>query len=162
MDADQLPKVYTITGHGEVDLGSTLQEVFEKANVTVESFELFNEETLPNDADAVVINAPQESDFNEEDAQKVIDYINNGGNVILVGNYKAIDFPNFRSILQAFEVDMKDGIVAETDNRKYYQNPFYLLPEVKHTAYTGNAVDGYIRYPYPADVRSSDMFLQVR
>ena len=148
MDASELPKAYTITGHGEVDLGTSFDEIFEKANVQVEDLELFNEEAVPDDADMLIINAPQDCDFNEEDAQKVIDYINGGGNVILVANYKSVSFANFNSILEAFGVTMEDGIVAETSNSNYYQIPFYLLPTVNHTVYSGQATDGYILMPY--------------
>lgn len=42
--------------------------------MTLSSVELLNEESVPKDAAAIIINAPQK-DFNKNDAQKVIDYL---------------------------------------------------------------------------------------
>ena len=72
MDANQLPVVYQITGHDEATIGSAFSDVISKSNMTLSSVELLNEESVPKDAAAIIINAPQK-DFNEKDAQKVID-----------------------------------------------------------------------------------------
>lgn len=74
MDANQLPVVYQITGHDEATIGSAFSDVISKSNMTLSSVELLNEESVPKDAAAIIINAPQK-DFNKNDAQKVIDYL---------------------------------------------------------------------------------------
>ena len=76
MVADELPVIYQITGHNETEIGSNFQSVVSKANANLKSLELFNEEKVPEDATAIIINSPT-VDFNEEDAQKVIDYYQN-------------------------------------------------------------------------------------
>ena len=84
-------------------------------------------------------------DFNEEDAQKVIDYLNGGGKALIVGCYAYNDeLTNFNKILAAYNVSFKTGVVAENDSSKYYQNPLYLLPTVETTDYTSDATDGYV------------------
>ena len=144
MDADELPVIYQITGHNETEIGSNFQSVVSKANANLKSLELFNEEKVPEDATAIIINSPT-VDFNEEDAQKVIDYLNDGGKALIVGCYAYNDeLTNFNKILAAYKVSFKTGVVAENDSSKYYQNPLYLLPTVETTDYTSDATDGYV------------------
>ena len=144
MDADELPVIYQITGHNETEIGSNFQSVVSKANANLKSLELYNEEKVPEDATAIIINSPT-VDFNEEDAQKVIDYLNGGGKALIVGCYAYNDeLTNFNKILAAYNVSFKTGVVAENDSSKYYQNPLYLLPTVETTDYTSDATDGYV------------------
>lgn len=144
MDADELPVIYQITGHNETKIGSNFQSVVSKANANLKSLELFNEEKVPEDATAIIINSPT-VDFNEEDAQKVIDYLNSGGKALIIGCYAYNDeLTNFNKILAAYNVSFKTGVVAENDSSKYYQNPLYLLPTVETTDYTSDATDGYV------------------
>lgn len=144
MDADELPVIYQITGHNETGIGSNFQSVISKANANLKSIELFNEEKVPEDATAIIINSPT-VDFNEEDAQKVIDYLNGGGKALIIGCYAYNDeLTNFNKILAAYNVSFKTGVVAENDSSKYYQNPLYLLPTVETTDYTSDATDGYV------------------
>ena len=144
MDADELPVIYQITGHNETEIGSNFQSVVSKANANLKSLELFNEEKVPEDATAIIINSPT-VDFNDEDAQKVIDYLNGGGKALIVGCYAYNDeLANFNKILSAYNVSFKTGVIAENDSSKYYQNPLYLLPTVETTDYTSDATDGYV------------------
>lgn len=47
MDSDTLPVIYQLTGHNETTLGSNFSDVISKANITLKSLELFNEEKVP-------------------------------------------------------------------------------------------------------------------
>lgn len=148
MDSEELAVVYQITGHGEGSLSSAFTEVLDKANIRLETLELFNEEAVPSDAQAIIIHAPT-NDFNETDAQKVINYINGGGNVIITCNYAYRNLTNFGSILQAYGMDWVDGVVAENNRQNYYSgNPFYLLPEVAYTDYTTSVYGNYVLAVY--------------
>lgn len=163
-DSSELPVIYQITGHQETLLGSNFSEALEKANVTLESLELLNEESVPEDASALIINAPQ-TDFNEEDAQKVIDYLKNGGKVLITGLYASQGLENFESILAAYNVSFVDGIIAENDQNYYYyqSGPFYLFPKVESTEYTSSVSNAYIFLPlcegivYPEDEEETDI-----
>ena len=148
LEDDELDVIYEITGHGESALTGDFTDALQKANIRLESLELFNEEGVPEDAQAIIINMPQQ-DFNEEDTKKVIDYIQNGGNIILNGAYEFADLKNFNSIMESYGLSWVDGIVVENDAQHYYSgNPFYLLPEVNSTEYTSNVASSYIIVPY--------------
>ena len=69
--------------------------------------------------------------------------------------------PNFEGILGEYGVHLKKGMVAEGDPSAYYQNPFYLLPNVLANELTYSVMNRYIYMPYAQaisvdqDVRSS-------
>ena len=163
MDDDKLPVVYQITGHDETTLGSAFSDVISKANMTLSSVELLNEESVPEDASAIIINAPQK-DFNENDAKKVIDYLKKGGKAIIVGMYSESEMPNFASILDAYGVSFTTGPIADNDAQSYYNmgGPLYLLPSVESSSYTSSISGSYIYLPislgikYPQDTDTSE------
>jgi ABC-2 type transport system permease protein len=148
MDAENLPVIYRITGHDESTLGSDFTEAITKANMTLESIELLNEDSVPEDAEAIIINAPQ-SDFNTADAQKVIDYLQGGGKAIIIGSYTGKTMENFESILAAYDVSFSGGVIAENDSQYYYRmgGPFYLLPGVNYSDYTSGLSGSYVYVP---------------
>ena len=163
MDADQLPVVYQITGHDEATIGSAFSDVISKSNMTLSSVELLNEKSVPKDAAAIIINAPQK-DFNKNDAQKVIDYLKKGGKAIIVGMYSETEMPNFASILDTYGVSFTTGPIADNDAQHYYNmgGPMYLLPNVNSSSYTGSLSGGYVYVPislginYPQDTAKDD------
>lgn len=152
MASDELPVIYQITGHSEAELSSAFTECLEKANIELETLELFNEDGVPEDAQAIIIHSPS-TDFNAEDAQKVIDYLEAGGNAIITCNYAYPDLENFNSILEAYGLELVDGIVAENSRQYYYNgNPLYLLPEVKSTDYTSSIYGNYVLAVYSVGI----------
>ena len=149
LDSDELPVVYYITDHDEYEIGSAFQEVLEKANIEYEELEIFNEESIPEDAAAIIINCPQ-SDFNEADAQKVIDYLQAGGKAIIIGDCTNQDLPNFYSILEAYGISTVTGLVVENDSNYYYRayGQYFILPVVESTSYTSSVSGSMIVAPY--------------
>lgn len=153
MESSSLPVVYTIEGHEEQPLGSSFEDLLSKANITLSSIDLFNEEGVPEDAAAIIINSPQK-DFNEADAKKVSDYLNAGGKAIIIGIYGCSEFVNFCSILEEYGVSYTEGIIAE-NNKEYYYNwggPLYLLPVVNHSNYTNNIGGSRVYIPVSAGI----------
>ncbi len=140
MDEEDLPVIYEVTGHGETSMGSTFSEALAKANITLNELTLLNEEAVPDDAAAIIINSPT-SDFNEADAQKVIDYLQAGGKALITGYYASQGLENFESILAAYDVSVVDGIVAENDMSSYYYQlgNYYIFPTIASTDYSSNA-----------------------
>lgn len=147
-DSSELPVVYEITGHGETSLSGGFSEAIEKANMTLTELTLLKEEAVPDDASAIIINAPT-SDFSADDAKKVTDYLEKGGKALITTNFQYKDLTNFESILKAYGIERVDGIVMENDSSYYYNNiPYYLLPEVESSDYTSSVSGKYIFAPY--------------
>lgn len=148
MEASELPKIYEITGHGESALSGSFAEALTKANITTEELTLLKEDAVPEDADAIIINAPT-SDFSADDAGKVIDYIEQGGNVIIACNFEYQGLTNFESILAEYGMSRMTGLVMENNRSYVYGNTaYYLLPDIESTDYTSTASGGYIFAPY--------------
>lgn len=148
MDTSELPVIYEITGHGETALAGRFTEVIEKANITLESLTLLEEENIPQDAAAIIINAPT-SDFSSDDTKKVLSYLQTGGKAVIIGNYQYPDLENFNSILEEYGVETVDGMVMDNDYSYSYQRvPYYLLPEVESSSYTSSVNESYIFAPY--------------
>jgi len=147
--SDNLPVAYEITGHGETALSGNFKEAVSKANITTESINLLEVDSIPTDASVVIINGPS-SDFSADDAQKVVDYIKGGGKVFVTANYAAnSDLPNLATILDEFGITVENGLIAEQDRDYYYQNPFYLLPKYSGGSVYGSLASGsYLFVPY--------------
>lgn len=147
--SEDMPKIYMITGHGESEWDATFTEVVQKANIEAESINLMNYEEVPQDAVAVVIHAPTQ-DLSADDTEKVLSYLEKGGDILINTTYTGQEMPNFNKILEFYGVEVSEGLIIETGNNSYYQDPFYLLPTVEYDSVTSNVSSGksYIFAPY--------------
>ena len=50
--------------------------------------------------------------------------------------------------MAAYGISVEKGMIAESDTSMYYQNPFYLLPEVESSLFTSGTSNAYIFAPY--------------
>ena len=148
--SDNLPKVYTLTGHGESELSDSLTEAIAQDNMETESLSLMTAESIPEDATAIIINAPT-SDLNEDEAKLLTEWLENGGSIALTTGYMSVDkMPNLLSVTQSMGLTLSDGIVIEADTQKYYPRyPHYLLPTIESHDITDAIISGnyYILVP---------------
>ena len=148
--SDNLPKVYTLTGHGEGELSSSLTDAIAQDNMETESLSLMTAESIPEDASAIIINAPT-SDLNEDEAALLKDYLANGGSIALTTSYFEADkMPNLLSVTESMGLTVTDGIVIEANNQMYYPRyPHYLLPTIESHDLTDALIEGnyYILAP---------------
>ena len=80
---DTLPKLYTLTGHGESALSASFQSAVEKQNMELEELSLLTAEEVPEDADCLLICGP-ESDLTQEEKEAILAYLQEGGYYILM------------------------------------------------------------------------------
>ncbi|MCI8448203.1 MAG: ABC transporter permease [Eubacterium sp.] len=144
---EDLQTVYEITGHGETALSGGFKESIEKMNLNLQSLNLIEAESVPEDSEAVIINGPV-SDFSKDDADKIISYLNDGGKVLVTTMYMAEEMEQFMRILEAYELHLEGGIVIEASDGNFYQNPLYLLPDISYDTITAGVSDEYICAPY--------------
>ena len=128
--SDELPKVYTLEGHGEAELPTEFQTQIEKENMGLESFSLLNTDEIPEDADALLIYAP-ESDISDEEAGLLEDYLEGGGKLLVIaGPTEGGTLTNLYSVLESYGVEAADGLVVEADREHYaFQQPYTLEDE---------------------------------
>ena len=110
--------------------------------MSIEEINLLNVDEIGEDVAGVIINGP-DTDFSENDAQKLPNYLAAGGNVILMVNYAAEDTPYLYAVLAEYDIVIEDGPVFEGSNSNYRQYPCMLLPEITSTTYT-SGLDNYV------------------
>lgn len=158
--SDDLPMIYTLEGHGEVELNSSITESLEKANYQIQSLNLLTEETVPEDAGCLLIASPQ-ADLSEEEADKVISYLEDGGKAIIFTDYTTTDIPNLKKILENYGVTPDDGVVMEGDTKHYImQIPYYLVPEINSTEITSDLIEDnrFVLMPVAQSIRILDSY----
>ena len=158
--SDNLPVIYSLEGHGELELNSSITESLEKANYQVEGLNLLTEETVPEDAGCLMIASPQ-ADLSEEEADKVISYLENGGKAVVFTDYTSEEIPNLKKVLENYGVTPDNGVVMEGDTKHYImQIPYYLVPEIDSTEITEDllADNRYVLMPVAQSVRVMDSY----
>lgn len=135
--SEELPKLYVLEGHGEAELPETFAKQIERENMETESFSLLNEDTVPEDADAILLYAPT-TDISEKEKEILVDYVENGGKMMVAaGPTESGKLTNLYSILENYDVEAADGIVVEEDREYYaFQQPYILLPELQDSEIT--------------------------
>lgn len=156
--SDDMPKVYMITGHNEYTLDSGFTTALEKENIDYETISLMEYDAIPEDAECIIIHAP-EKDFSEDDANKVIEYLNNGGKALITTEYVDIQMPNFEKILSEFGLTIQSGYAVDTNAGNYYQAPIYLLPNVEYSDETTGLTEShtYVMAPYAEGIAVPDV-----
>ncbi len=148
--SDELPKVYTLEGHGEADLPSAFQNQVTKENIELESFSLLNVDAVPEDADAVLIYAPS-TDLSEDEVTMLKDYLTSGGKLlVMAGPTEDGTLTNLYSIIEDYGVTAADGVVVEGDRSHYaFQQPYILLPDMSSDEITDPLISSnyYVIFP---------------
>ena len=158
--SDNLPIVYTLKGHGELELNSSITESLEKANYQIQSLNLLTEENVPEDAGCLMITSPQ-ADLSEEEADKVISYLENGGKAVIFTDYTSEEIPNLKKVLENYGVTPDNGVVMEGDTKHYImQIPYYLVPEINSTEITADLIadNRYVLMPVAQSIRIMDSY----
>lgn len=154
--SDDMPKMYVTQGHGEYSLSSSFASGLAKENVDYETINLMDYDTVPEDASCLLINAPT-SDLNTDDKDKVIAYLERGGKVIAVTSYTDASMENFEAILSYMGMNIVEGLIVEQNQQNYYQNPFYLLPDMSYSTYTSGVYNSYYVFaPFASGIQIVD------
>ena len=156
--SDNMPVLYTLEGHNEASMGTAMTETIQKANIEIQSLNLLTQDRVPEDASCLFIFAPS-TDLSEEEANKIIEYLENGGKALIISNYTDEEMPNFESVLENYGVRPVDGIVMEGDTAHYIsQNPYYLLPNIESNDVTSNlsSQSRYVLMPLAQGIETLD------
>ena len=127
--SEEVNKIYQTSGHGEMTLSSTIQELLEKGNYTVEGVNTVMKPEIPKDCELLLINAPS-SDLTEDEKTAIEEYLKNGGDaMLLLGDTNSTELPNLASLMKIYGMEGAEGYVADT--KRSYQNNYYcFFPEL--------------------------------
>ena len=156
--SENLPVLYTVEGHGEKDMDSSIKEDIEKANMDIKSLNLLTEGSVPDDADCLFIDSPS-TDFSSDEKDAIIEYLEDGGKAMIFSDYTTEAMPNFDAILENYGVQRVDGVVFEGDNQHYaMQMPYYLVPTINSTDASSETASAgyYVLAPYAQGIKKLD------
>ena len=146
--------VYVVKDHQKYGLDnelSMLKRYIELGNYEVKEFDLANDD-IPEECNIMMISSIN-SDFSDEETEKIKEYINNGGNIIWLedAKFEEAEFNNVKSIFDFFGIqNVNSGVVFEQNkNNMIMQNPYLILPEIKNTEILGDfATQGRVMFYY--------------
>lgn len=153
---EDMPVFYTVGGHGELELEDKFVNAIEKENVSCEQLMLYSVDEIPEDAQGIILNAPT-SDYSKDDAGKVIDYLNKGGSALIVSTMTEGEMTNFESILDFYGISEVEGTIVEQDRGFYYQNPYYLFPNIESSEVTESLSGSLVFAPFSKGLSYDDL-----
>ena len=127
---EKTPVIYTLTGHAEKQLTTSVTSSFEKDNYTVKDLNLLSEDAVPEDCEILMIYGAAK-DITKEELKKIQSYMADGGKMYVFLNAGADNLERLSSLLEEYRLDIQSGIVVEGDSSRYIQSPAYLLPEIQ-------------------------------
>ena len=144
--SEDVPTVYTLSGHGESSLTSGFSTAVDKENILTEELSLLTAGEVPEDASCILIISPQ-SDIAEEEKTVLEDYLAGGGSIVLITDPADGDtsFDNLYALLGSYGLSAAEGIVLEGNQRNYaWGTPYCLLPDYgSHSIVSPLSESGY-------------------
>lgn len=129
--SENLPKLYVLTGHGESELSDGFASAIAKQNIETVPFSLLTLDSVPEDADAVLIYAPA-TDISAQELSILQDYLDSAGDILLIhGLLETGHLENVEALGARFGISMEEGLVIEgSQSHCAFGEPYYLLPDV--------------------------------
>ena len=140
---DEKPIVYALTGHNKysTDYFYYFYQDLEDEAYEVKDLDLLTTGSVPEDCSALMITTLAE-DITEAERDAILDYINNGGKIILFSdpNSTGKEMPNFQDVLDEYGISISEGVILEQDSSKMlYGTPSAILVTVSpYTSVTSN------------------------
>lgn len=132
---DQKPRIYILSGKTYYDtekaLSNVITELKDESN-EVEYLDILTKGEVPSDCDCLVITTLAQ-DLTELESNKIIEYINNGGKILMLTSQNMLDIetPNFNKILEQYGITIEYGALIEQDSSKMLQNsPNTIIEDV--------------------------------
>lgn len=136
--SDVVRKIYQTSGHGETTLSSTIQDLMDKNNYTLEGLNTVMNPEIPDDCELLLMYAPT-SDLTADEKNSVESYLKDGGKMmLLLGDTNSTELPNLALIMKTYGMEAADGYIADTQ-RSYQNNYYCFFPQL--TA-SGDLTDG--------------------
>ncbi len=162
--SDTLPKLYTLSGHGEKELGTLGKDAVTKLAVDLTSLDLMVSGEIPVDAAALLLNAPS-VDYTEKEVAALKNYLETGGSIFLTASEKVQDMPRLMGMLEDYGIEILNGTAMEDDGN-FYQYPNYIIPSLQEHEITQSIADKRINIFIPnaqaieTNTKSGDAVLQ--
>lgn len=131
---ESIPKAYILSGHGEAALSATLLSAMGSYNIEYETLDIVNDSaSIPDNASCVIIVDPL-NDISKNEADKLLEYLKDGGHLFVSTNYNDTDKTNLLSVLEYYGASALQGMVYEGNSSNHTANtPYKIYPKVNGT-----------------------------
>ena len=142
--AEKVPTVYFLEGYSEFSVTGNMNYLttYLKNEVTqYDTLNLLTVGSVPEDCDTLIITSPSK-DFDDIATNAIINYINNGGNILWfnIAITTKTDMPNVNKILAMYGVEpFEVGVINETDSSRMMSGaPSIIIPSPSYSTITKN------------------------
>lgn len=137
---EEKPKIYFMSNHVmySAQYFTTVMEAMEKEANEVETLDILANGGIPEDCDTLVISTLKE-DLTEQEKDKIIDYIKNGGELLLLTgpNINNVDLTNFQKVLDEYGITIEKGVIFEGSNANMVSGyPDFMIEKTESTSLT--------------------------
>lgn len=132
---DEKPHIYILSGKTYYDTEQALSLIvstLKDESNDVDYVDILTTGEIPSDCDCLVITTLGQ-DISELERDRIIDYINNGGKILMLTsqNMLDVDTPNFDQVLEQYGITLGYGAVLEQDSSKMLQDsPNMIISDV--------------------------------
>lgn len=150
--------VYYLEGHDETPLDSEFKSWLEYANAELKALPLYAVRKIPDDAEAIIINAPL-NDITEGERILLEEYYLNGGSIMLNAAIGSSRLEQISELMDFIGVSVNNAMVIESDSGYMLQgNPYYLSPRLTGNNFTSvlSKRDVEIFFPYAQGILSNE------
>lgn len=131
---DKKPHIYVLSGktynQPERSLGIVANKLIDEAN-EMDLLDILTKGSVPEDCDCLIITTLKE-DLTDLERDKILEYINNGGNILVLSSNGTLDVetPNFDKILEQYGITLGYGAILEQDSSKMlYDTPNMVVSQ---------------------------------
>lgn len=120
--------LYISVGHDEDPLSNEIKEALENENIKVEEKNLLIED-LPASSDSLFLLNNIKRDLTEDEIQKLNDFLNNGGRMVVIDDLYEIDRPNYENLLFHHGIRIDRSVVFENKMaNRINSDKFIIVP----------------------------------
>ncbi len=139
---EQKSKVYMMSNHimYDVQYYGSIMEAMENEGNEVQTLDILANGGIPEDCNCLIISTLKE-DITEQEKDKIIGYIKNGGELLLMcgPNVNNADLSNFQKVLDEYGITIEKGIVFEgTAANMVAGYPDFIIEKTESTSLTQN------------------------
>lgn len=132
--------IYFMTSHlmYSAEYYQTIMQSMEEEANNVQELDILANGGIPKDCDCLIITTLKE-DLTEQERDNIIEYINNGGKILLMcgPNITDVNLSNFNQVLDVYGVSIEKGVIFEGKSANMLSNyPDFIIAEMQSTSMT--------------------------
>lgn len=123
---EKKPHIYVLAGKSYYDSEQALSLIISKLQEEsndVDTVDILTKGEIPEDCSCLVITTLGQ-DLSDLERDKILDYINNGGRIMMLTSQNMLDFdtPNFNKVIEQYGITLGYGALLEQDGSRMLSN----------------------------------------